>query len=187
MSEHETQFDGTDEESNQAEPLEDEFDARLRSVKSVTERRTIAGLARELGALPVDAARVALETSASIAGVSLRASIEFLRAAPDAARILEAKELHAWGEMGRRLAMGDVETGVSFFGAGVLGLENVPREARPLIFQVCSRQMTLSSSVALDTFKSVPALSHYVTDSDLLRSILEVAAEISKRSAKHSA
>src|SRR5205085_2713055 len=60
-------------------------------------------------------------------------------------------------------------------------------EARPLIFQVCSRQMTLSSSVALDTFKSAPALAHYITDADVLRSIFEVAAEISKRSAKHSA
>src|SRR5205085_11905923 len=187
MSEHETQFDGTDEESNQAEPLEDEFDARLRSVKSVTERRTIAGLARELGTLPVDAARVALETSAQIAGVSLRASIEFLRAVPEVARVLEAAELRAWGEMGRRLAMGDVETAISFFSAGAEDLKIVPTNARPLIFQVCSRQMTLSSSVALDTFKSAPALARYITDAELLRSIFEVAAEISKRSAKHSA
>ena len=187
MSEHETQFDDASEESNQAEPLEDEFDARLRSVKSVTERRTIAGLARELGALPVDAARVALEVSAQIAGVSLRASIEFLRAVPEVARVLEAAELRAWGEMGRRLAMGDVETAISFFNAGAEDLKNVPTEARPLIFQVCSRQMTLSSSVALDTFKSAPALAHYITDAEILRSVFEVAAEISKRSAKHSA
>src|SRR5437764_2334052 len=164
MSERENQFEASapeSEETSAGEPLEGEFRERLRSVKSVTERRTLAGLARQLGKLPVDVARAALEMSASIAGVSLRASIEFLRAAPAASHILEAKELHAWGEMGRRLAMGDVETGVSFFGAGALGLESVPREARPLIFQVCSRQMTLSSSVALDTFKSVPALSRY--------------------------
>src|SRR2546423_10997534 len=140
-------------------PLENVFRERLRSVKSVTERRTIAGLARELGKLPVDAARAALETSASVAGVSLRASIEFLRAAPDAARVLEAAELRAWGEMGRRLAMGDVETAVSFFLAGVDELKDVPQEARPLIFQVCSRQMTLSSSVALETFKLAPAFA----------------------------
>src|SRR5918999_222541 len=118
-------------ENEEGTPLEGEFRERLRSVKSVTERRTIAGLARELGSLPVDAARAALEASATIAGVSLRASIEFLRAAP-----------RAWGEMGRRLAMGDVETAVSFFSAGVGELGGVPPEARPLVFQVCSRQMT---------------------------------------------
>ncbi|HKR01034.1 MAG TPA: VWA domain-containing protein [Pyrinomonadaceae bacterium] len=183
-----SQFDAELSEAEEADsPFEGDFRERLRSVKSVTERRTIAGLARELGGLPVDAARAALETSASVAGVSLRASIEFLRAAPAAARVLEAAELRAWGEMGRRLAMGDVETAVSFFNAGVEDLRSVPQEARPLIFQLCSRQMTLSSSVALETFKTAPLLSGYITDPALLRLILEVAAEISKRSAKHSA
>ncbi|HEV7377462.1 MAG TPA: VWA domain-containing protein [Pyrinomonadaceae bacterium] len=189
MNENENQFDegvSEGEETSASEPFESAFQERLRSVKSVTERRTIAGLARELGMLPADAALAALETSASIAGVSLRASIEFLRAAPDAARVLEAAELRAWGEMGRRLAMGDVETAVSFFFAGVDELKTVPQEARPLIFQVCSRQMTLSSAVALETFKNAPALAVHITDAGLLGSIFEVAAEISKRSAKHS-
>jgi nitric oxide reductase NorD protein len=175
------------EESSTAQPLEKAFRERLRSVKSVTERRTLAGLARELGRLPVDAARAALETSAAIAGVSLRASIEFLRAAPDAAAVLEPEELRAWGEMGRRLAMGDAETATAFFAAGVEAFQRVPREARPLIFQICTRQMTLSSSVALETFNRAPQLSEIITDTELLRSILEVAAEISRRSAKHSA
>ncbi len=186
MTENENKFDG-EAESDEAAPFEGEFQERLRSVKSVTERRTIAGLARELGSLPVDAARAALEMSASIAGVSLRASIEFLRAAPKASRVLEEAELRAWGEMGRRLAMGDVETAVSFFNAGVEALGDVPQSARPLIFQVCSRQMTLSSAVALETFKTAPLLAGLVTDTEALRLIFEVAAEISKRSARHSA
>src|SRR5688572_15881048 len=178
----------TDEDTcDETAPLESEFQERLRSVKSVTERRTIAGLARELGMLPVDKARAALETSASIAAVSLRTSIEFLRDTPAAARVLEAEELRAWGEMGRRLAMGDVETAFSCFNAGVYDLSNVAREARPLIFQICSRQMTLSSSVALETFRSAPLLAGQITDANLLSSVFEIAAEISKRSAKHSA
>ena len=181
------QVSDTKSEEASEQPLENVFRERLRSVKSVTERRTIAGLARELGKLSVDAARAALETSASVAGVSLRASIEFLRAAPDAARVLEAAELRAWGEMGRRLAMGDVETAVSFYAAGVEELGVVPQEVRPLVFQVCTRQMTLSSSVATETFRRAPALARSITDAALLRSIFEVAAEISRRSAKHSA
>src|SRR5437764_4656142 len=187
MSERENQFDAEEPETTETAPLEGEFRERLRSVKSVTERRTLAGLARQLGSLPVDAARAALEGSASIAGVSLRASIEFLRAAPGAGRVLEAAELRAWGEMGRRLAMGDVETAVSFFLAGVDELKDVPQEARPLVFQVCSRQMTLSSSVALETFKLAPALAAHIREAESLRAIFEVAAEISKRSARHSA
>ena len=175
------------DEDEDERPVEREFRERLRAVKSVTERRTLGGLARELGKLPVEVARVALETSAIIAGVSLRASMEFLRAVPAAARILEAAELRAWGEMGRRLAMGDVETGVAFFATGVEDFNGVPAEARPLIFQVCGRQMTLSSSVALETFRRAPALAQTITNASLLGSIFEIASEISKRSAKHSA
>jgi nitric oxide reductase NorD protein len=174
-------------QSNALEPLESAFRERLLSIKSVTERRTLAGLARELSRLPLDVGRTALEMSASIAGVSIRASIEFLRAVPTAARILQATEIKAWGEMGRRLTMSDVETGVGFFVAGVEELAAIPSEARPLVFQICSRQVTLSSSASLETFSCIPIISNAVQDPELLRGILEVASEISRRSARHSA
>jgi len=160
---------------------------RLRAVKSVTERRTIAGLARELKLLQKDVARAALEASAAIAGISLRASIEFLRAAPAAARVLQTTELlRAWSELGRRLAMNDVESAVAFFSAGVEDFASLPADARALVFQICARQMTLSSAAALDTFRRAPLLTRDVANPILLRSILEVAAEISRRSARHS-
>src|SRR5882672_5421567 len=100
-----TATDSTDGEH----PFKDDIDERLRSVQSPTERRTLAGLLREISGLPIEQTRAALETSAAIAGVSLRASIEFLRAAPRVAQVLEPTELRAWGELGRRLTMGDVE------------------------------------------------------------------------------
>jgi hypothetical protein len=189
MNEGEEKFDEAAESSADAfvEPFEQEFRERLRSVKSLTERRKIGALARELGRLPVEAARAALETSALIAAVSLRASIEFLRAAPGASRVLNGEELRAWGEMGRRLAMGDAETAASFFNEGVENLRLVPASARAPIFEVCARQMTLSSAVATETFRRAPLLARSITDAELLRSIFEVASEISRRSAKHSA
>ena len=83
----------------QDKPPEQDFDQELRehlsAVKNPAERRTIAGLVREIGKLPLDHARSALEASASIAAVSLRASIEFLRAAPGASQILEPAELRS--------------------------------------------------------------------------------------------
>ncbi len=179
--------EGEDKFGADAEPMERAFEERLSSVKGVAERKTIAELARELGRLPVESSRAALETSALIAGVSLRASIEFLRAAPAAARVLQAEELRAWGEMGRRLAMGDAELAAAFFNQGVAELASVPEPARPLIFQVCARQMTLSSSVAVETFRRAPHLARSINDAELLRSVFETAAEISRRSAKHSA
>ncbi len=187
-------FDAEAEESESATSttatpsLEKALRERLRQVKSQTERRTIAGLARKIALLPADVARAALETSASIAGISLRASIEFLRAAPEATRTLKTAELlRAWGEMGRRLAMSDAETATTFFSAGVEDLACVPDEARSLIFQICAHQITLSSQTALQTFRSAPLLAGEITNSELLRAIFEIASEIATRSARHSA
>jgi nitric oxide reductase NorD protein len=170
-----------------AQPLEQEFRERLRAVKSVAERRTIAGLARELRKLPLDQTRAALESLTAIAGVSLRAGVEFLRAVPQAARVLAASELRSWGEMGRRIALSDIENSISFFVAGVNELHAVPAETRPLVFQICLRQMTLSSAVATETLHSVSELAGRVNNAPLFYSVLEIAAEISRRSAKHSA
>jgi hypothetical protein len=152
-----------------------------------TEHQSFLKLTRELASLPLEQSAAALEMSAAIAGISLRASIEFLRAAPAAAQVLEADELRSWGELGRRLAMSDVETAITFFAEGVSGLENVPKSIHPLIFQLCSRQITLSSPVAIETFRNLPALTEAVADDELLVLVLEVVAEIARRSAKHSA
>jgi nitric oxide reductase NorD protein len=167
--------------------LEQQFHDQISSLKSPAERQSILELTRDIARLPLDQARAALETSAAIASVSLRASVEFLRAAPEAATTLEAAELRSWGEMGRRLALGDAETAISFFLAGVNDLQDLPPELRPLIFQVCLRQITLSSTVAVETLRSAPILAKAVNDADILRSVFEIAAEISRRSAKHSA
>ena len=169
------------------DPLGEDLDERLRSVRSPSERRTIAGLLGEISHLPLEHTRAVLETAAGIAGVSLRASIEFLRAAPEAGQILEPPEVRAWGELGRRLTMNDVESGVSFFASGVEAFSKVPTTTRPFVLKVCARQMILSAPTAVETFRSSPALAKEIQDADLLSSIYDVAAEISRRSAKHSA
>ena len=162
-----------------------ELDERFQSIKGA-ERRTVAGLMRQIGKLPLEHTRAAVETSALIAAVSLRASIEFLRAAPDVAHVLDPTELRAWGEIGRRLAMADIESGVSFFVGGVVEFANVPAVARPFVFQVCSRQMSLSATAAAETFHGASALAKEISDADTLRSIYQIGSEISRRSAKHS-
>ncbi len=177
-----------DENKTGEEPdLNGQIEEQLRSVKNPQERSTIAGLLRTAGTLPLEHMRAAIETSAAVAGVSLRASIEFLRAAPEAARVLEPAELRAWGELGRRLTTADIESGVSFFLRGVEEFARVPAPVRPFVFQVCSRQMILSAAIAEETFRQAQALANVVDDAEQLRSIYEIAASISRRSAKHSA
>src|ERR1700730_8466437 len=150
--------DDNENSESPANPFAKELEEHLLSVKSPVERQSILELTRDIARLPLDQARAALETGAAIAGVSLRVSIEFLRAAPAATHVLETAELRSWGEMGRRIALADIETAVSFFVAGVEDFEAVPQKSRPLAFQVCLRQMTLSSAVATETFRSLPQL-----------------------------
>ncbi len=173
-------------EDSAEEPLGRTLRERLRSVRDAGERRTIAGLAREVGKLPVDVARAALEVGAGLAALSLRAGVDFLKEVPAAARVLDAEELRAWGELGRRLVMADVETGAAFITAGVGPLAEVPRGARLLLLQVCGRQLSLSTSFALETYARGPEVARAVGDAELLRRVFEVASEVARRSARHS-
>ena len=151
-----------------------------------SKKQTFTNLARRLGKMPNDKKIVSLEMSAALAGVSLRVSREFVEAVPKAARILSADDIRNWAEMGRRLAMGSAETGASFFADGVNDLKKVPEKARPLVFQICTRQLVLSSFIALETFKLIPTLAKQIGDDDLFTEILKLASEIANRSAKHS-
>ena len=119
--------------------------------------------------------------------MSLRVSREFVEAVPKAAKILSADDLRNWAEMGRRLAMGNADAGAKFFTDGVNSLKNVPENARSLVFQICTRQLILSSSIALETFELIPKLAKEIKDDELFTDILKLASEIANRSAKHSA
>jgi nitric oxide reductase NorD protein len=152
-----------------------------------SEHQSFLQLTRELATLPLEQSAAALETGAAIAVVSLRAGVEFLRASPEASKVLEAEELRAWGELGRRLAMSDVETAISFFTAGVNDLQELPREARASLFQLCSRQLGLSTTIAVETFRTAPALANIISDPSLLTAVFDVASDIARRSARHSA
>ena len=137
--------------------------------------------------LSAEQRRAALEVSASLAGVSLKVSRAFVAAVPDAAKVLSAEDLRDWGELGRRLAMGSSELGVSFFAEGAAGLTKVPKNARRTVFQICTRQLVLSSSIALESLHLIPRVARDVKDPDLLSRILELCSDIAQRSAKHSA
>jgi hypothetical protein len=135
----------------------------------------------------LDQTAAVLETSAAIAAISLRAGIEFLRAAPAAAQILAPAELRSWGEMGRRLAMADYESALAFFAEGVEPLRTIAPPLRPAVLLLCTRQMVLSTVIGRESLRSVPSLSAEINDDALLGSILDIATEIARRSAKHSA
>lgn len=148
--------------------------------------KSLTGLARNFSKLSAEKKRAALETSAALAGVSLRVSREFVEAIPAAAKILSADDIRSWGELGRRLAMGKADTGAAFFASGVDGLRTLTPKARASTFDLCSRQLVLSSSTALDTFNRIPQIAERLANDALLERALALAVEIATRSAKHS-
>jgi hypothetical protein len=182
---------GFDSENKAGDEPEGIVDSRLdpgsHEEPGSIERQSFLKLTRELASLPLEQSAAALETSVAIAGVSLRAGIEFLRAAPEAAATLDATELRSWGDFGRRLAMGEVETAITFFAEGVGGFKDISPGIRKSVLQLCLRQITLSAPIATQTFRTLPALARTIGDPEVLSLVLEVAVEIARRSAKHSA
>ena len=156
------------------------------SDNSKNERSGLTGLAAGLGRLPADKRRVALEMSAALAGVSLRASREFVEAVPRAGDVLSADSLRTWAELGRKLAMGNADTGSRFFSEGVDRYAGVSEEAQGHAFQICMRQLVLSSSIALETFRLIPDLAGTIDDRELFTEVLKLSVEIANRSARHS-
>jgi nitric oxide reductase NorD protein len=153
----------------------------------IRSRQGLTGLAANLSRLPGEKKRAALEASALLAGVSLRVSREFVAAVPDAADVLSAEELREWAELGRRLAMGNIELGVAYFSLGAASPASLPPEARTYLFRVCTRQLVLSSATAMETYSSGSRLAEDVPDPQLLTEVLRLAAEVAQRSARHSA
>lgn len=145
------------------------------------------GLARRLNRISPEHKKVAIEMTASLAGVSLRVSKTFVEATPKACKVLTPEDLRLWAEMGRKLAMANSESGAVFFQKGVADFKKVPEQARHLVFQICTRQLILSSSIALETFESIPELAKQVDNDEFFNEILTVANEVANRSAKHSA
>src|SRR5947199_410664 len=107
-------FDAEEEgrESAGGEPLEKALRERLRSVRNAGERRTIAGLAREIGRSVGDAEllRQIFEVATEVARRSARHSADFIAATPEvAARLSAFREREASATEDATAVGGEVE------------------------------------------------------------------------------
>lgn len=152
-----------------------------------TDLRSLTGLARRLGRLSAEKRRAALEISAAVAGVSLKASREFVESVPRAAKWMSADDLRLWGELGRRIAMGSADAGAHFFATSIDVVRKIPEGSRHHTFQICSRQLVLSSSIALSSFEKIGELAKTIDDPAMFTESIRLAANVATRSAKHSA
>jgi len=148
--------------------------------------KSFAEIAKGLSRLPSEHKQIAWDIGMSLATVSLKVGREFIEVVSDVAQVLSPEDLKLWAEIGRRLTISNVEAGVKFFSQGINDFVSVPDDSRSLAFQICLRQMVLSSNIALDTYREIPKLREELQDDEFFKQILKIASEVAQRSAKHS-
>jgi nitric oxide reductase NorD protein len=149
-------------------------------------RSTIESLAMRLGVMPSERAWVTVDVGASLASVSLKAAVEFFKAAPEVARQLDNDDLRAWAELGRRIAVNNAEEAIDFFRASADILAALPAGLRPLLVALCSKQIVLSPSTALASFHDAPRTAASFGDERAAVKLFSIAVEVAHRSVKHS-
>ena len=124
-------------------------------LKGVT-RKSVEALARSFGIQPNDRAWVTMDVGASLASVSIKVATEFFRVVPEVAQHLDNEDLRLWAEVGRRVALDNADEANGFFHHSAQTLAEIPVPLRPLLIALCSKQIVLSPSTALNTFNSAP-------------------------------
>jgi nitric oxide reductase NorD protein len=154
-------------------------------MKGVT-RGTIESLAMKMGVMPSERAWVAVDIGASLAGISLKSTVDFFKAAPEVARLLENGDLRNWAELGRRIAINNADEASEFFRTSTEILGALPPQVRPLLINLCSKQIVLSPAAALTTFRTAPQTMASITDEAAAVRLFGIAVEVAHRSVKHS-
>lgn len=149
-------------------------------------RGTIEALALKMGINPSERAWVAVDIGASLAGISLKTTVDFFKAAPEVARLLENDDVRAWAELGRRVALHNAEEASEFFRSSDETLAAIPQGVRPVLIALCSRQIVLSPAAATTTFHSAPRIFASMGDEAAAARIFGIAVEVAQRSVKHS-
>jgi hypothetical protein len=147
---------------------------------------TLDNIMVKLHLIPADRIFLVLDLTTSLAAISLRSSVEFLMIVPEIARILEQSELRAWGEIGKRLASTNPDAAIEFFQTSPPILNAIAPGFLLRCLTLISRQAALSTSLALDCFKSFPEILAKFDDATMAARILNLCYEVSQHSVKHS-
>ncbi len=147
---------------------------------------TLDNIMVKLHLIPPDRILLVLDLATSLAAISLRSSIEFLMVIPEVARVLGQSELRAWGEIGKRLASTNPDAAIEFFQISLPILNAIAPGFLLRCLTLVSRQAALSTSLALDCFKSFPEILARFNDTTITARVLNLCYEVSQHSVKHS-
>lgn len=159
--------------------------ALQKHLKGVT-GSTLDNILNKLRLLSADRILLVLDLGTSLAAISLRAAVEFFLAAPEVSTILDPSEMRIWGEAGKRLASTSPDAAAEFFQVSCKILNEIGSPFRHRVLTLVSRQSALSTTLALECFKSFPTILAGLKDSPLTARVLNICYEISQHSVKHS-
>lgn len=166
--------------------MSDTLRAKLEKHLKGVSAPTLDALATRVWRLPKDYASLAIDLAITLGAVSLRASVELLRAVPDVAPLLREDELRMWADIGNRLAATNPETSVEYFAASPAVLLKLSPQNRLLVLQFVARQAVLSNKTALDSFRATPQVINELADTRLANEVLAICLELARHSVKHS-
>jgi nitric oxide reductase NorD protein len=149
-------------------------------------RNTVESLAMKMGMKPNERGWVTVDIGASLVGISPKVAMDFFKSVPDVAKLLENGDLRAWAELGRRIAVNSAEEASDFYRYSIDTLGVLPARLRSLLIALCSKQIVLSPTAALQTFRGAPQNASSMGDEVSAARMFSIAVEVAHRSVKHS-
>ena len=147
---------------------------------------TFENLFNRLGALPYEGVLLATDIGVSIAATNIRSAIEFLKAAPDVARLVDPGDVRVWGEAGKRIAATSSEAAINFFQSSAEILASITEGMRSQVLKLINKQAALSANTAVESFRGAPRILSAIDDYESRVKILNICIEMARHSVKHS-
>jgi nitric oxide reductase NorD protein len=163
-----------------------EFKEKLKQHLKDATGSAFEGLFSRISALPYEGVLLTTDLGIAIAATNLRAAVEFLRAAPDVARLLDAGDIRVWGEAGKRIATTSSDSALEFFQSSAAILGSLAAELRSPFLKLINKQAALSANTALESFKTAPEIIRKIANPSLAETVLSICIEIARHSIKHS-
>src|SRR6266511_2100437 len=149
-------------------------------------RNTVEALAMKMGLKPNERGWVTLDIGASLISVSPKVAMDFFKSVQEVSQLLENDDLRAWAEMGRKVALSSAEEAGDFFRFSNEVLAALPERLRSLLIALCSKQIVLSPTAALATFRNAPRMVASLGEERSASRLFKIAVEVAHRSVKHS-
>jgi hypothetical protein len=149
-------------------------------------RNTVEALAMKMGLKPNERGWVTLDIGASLLSVSPKVAMDFFKSVQEVSHLVDSDDLRAWAEMGRKIALNSAEEAGDFFRFSNEVLAALSEGMRALLIALCSKQIVLSPTAALATFRNAPRMVASLGEERSASRLFKIAVEVAHRSVKHS-